>query len=173
MCLVLLFFLVPSTSPTNVSVVERRLTSITVKWQPIPENSSNGYLFGYKIRYKKVFGGKYAYLTANWSSGPLIQAKITDLENSTLYEIRIAGYTDEGTGPYSGRITVKTRQCKLLKTKCFALKIQGSIYDRLFLQYNFAPLSKLGKCPASFSVCAMDLLTRMQGNKGIVVLKNH
>lgn len=109
---------VPSASPKNLSVIERSPTSITVKWQPIPENVTNGKLSGYKIRYRKfliISSGVYAYLTTNWSLNSLPQAKITDLENSTLYQISIAGYTDGGIGPYSDIITVKTKKCEFLK----------------------------------------------------------
>ena len=111
----ILYCLVPSASPTDLRVVERKLTSITVKWQPIPENLTNGNLTGYKIRYRKYLGGDFAYLTKNWTSKSLPQAKITDLEKSTAYDISIAGYTDAGTGPFSQAISVKTKQSKKMK----------------------------------------------------------
>lgn len=110
-------------------MVETRLTSITFKWKPIPENLTNGYLLGYKTRYRKFFGGEYAYLIINWDSQSIPQAKITTLENSTIYEISISGYTAAGTGPYSGRLTVKTKQCKFKKLCVVYIKIIRTIIE--------------------------------------------
>lgn len=103
---------VPSTAPEGLQLVEKSLTSIIVKWKPIPVNLTNGHLSGYKIKYKKIFSMAYSYLV--WNSDSLTQANISDLEESTVYEIYVAGFTEAGTGPYSERLRAITGGGKLL-----------------------------------------------------------
>ena len=98
--------LVPSAAPEGLQLVEKSSTSIIVKWKPIPANLTNGHLSGYKIKYKKIFSLAFSYLTRN--SAPLVQANISDLEKSTMYEIYVAGFTEAGTGPYSSRFRAMT-----------------------------------------------------------------
>ena len=97
-------------------------TSITVKWKHIPANSRNGFLVGYKIKYKKL--GDDAYMHLKTDSQIKSQAKITNLERGTDYKIKVAGYTGAGTGPYSDAITQRTKFCKLFRINVY---IESSI----------------------------------------------
>lgn len=54
----------------------------------------------------------YSYLV--WNSDSLTQANISDLEESTVYEIYVAGFTEAGTGPYSERLRAITGGGKFL-----------------------------------------------------------
>ena len=98
-------------------MVKTGKTSITVKWQHIPEGSRNGVLVGYKIKYKKLDGGEIMYLTTD--SQIKSQAKITNLERGSAYEIKVAGYTGAGTGPYSDAETQSTKYCKLFRINVY------------------------------------------------------
>ena len=101
-------FKVPSVAPTNLQVLEKGSTSITLTWKAII-----GQVSGYKIRYKKEGNGPYAFVyvgVSHWQSQ--WQANITDLEKNTAYEIQVAGYTEDGIGPYSGGIIEKTKNGK-------------------------------------------------------------
>lgn len=94
-----LLYIEPSAAPAELSLVEKSLTSLTVKWNRIPVGQIPGMLLGYKLKYKKVISGDYHYQDVDgWQN---TQATITDLEKSTTYIIHVAGYTQSGTGPYS------------------------------------------------------------------------
>ena len=103
-----LIFSVPQ--PSNFSLVEIGLTSITVKWQPIPPGSTNG-LLGYRLKYKKYFQhGEYSYLD---TASDELQANITKLEMDTVYSIQVAGVVFSGFGDFADEIIVQTKTCKL------------------------------------------------------------
>lgn len=83
---------------------------MTVVWQSVV-----GEVLGYKIRYKKAGSGQYKYieLLGGWESQH--QGKVTNLEENTSYEIQVAGYTEDGIGPYSDRIMERTKNGEIYK----------------------------------------------------------
>lgn len=92
---------VPSSAPERFQVVEKGSAFIIVKWKSIL-----GQLSGYRIRYKKAGSSQYTYMEiSHWKS----QVDITSLEKNTVYDIQVAGYTEDGTGPYSEKITERTK----------------------------------------------------------------
>ena len=113
-CKMLVFFfhvlnfmllLVLNAAPTDLSLVSKGLTSITVKWQH--PSSQQGQLLGYQLKYKKHDSSKYDNLEVDhWES----QAEITGLERNTVYKIHIVGvYAVQGVGPSSEEIIVQTK----------------------------------------------------------------
>lgn len=85
------------------------LSSITVKWDPVPQGSRNGLLIGYQVKYRQIF--------SNRSDGEVKSlfkmrhtATLTELEKDTVYSIEVAGVTQAGTGVYSEPVTAQT--CK-------------------------------------------------------------
>lgn len=108
-------FKVPEVAPTNLRVLEKGSTSITVSWRPV-----FGEVSGYKIRYRKEGNGQYAFVHVEvslWQSQ--WEGNIIDLEKNTVYKIQVAGYTKDGIGPYSEEIIEKT-------------------YNGNFIQYNYS-----------------------------------
>lgn len=59
----------------------------------------------------KVDTGEYSYLDISLLES---QAKISDLQKNTLYEIKVAGLSQDGIGPYSEEIREKTTTGKYL-----------------------------------------------------------
>ena len=87
------------------------LSSITVKWDPIPQGSRNGQVIGYQVRYRQTFGnGSDGGIKIMSSAGLVTKANLTDLEMASIYRIEVAGETLAGTGVYSESVTAKT--CK-------------------------------------------------------------
>lgn len=98
----------PNTAPTNLNVVEKDSTSITLNWRPVI-----GPVSGYKIKYKKAGNSQYAYIeVSHWEVE--LQGKMTDLMTNTAYKIQVAAYTEDGMGPYSEEITEKTKSGKFM-----------------------------------------------------------
>lgn len=88
-------------------MVQKSSTSITLKWQTII-----GGLSGYKIKFKKAGNGQYEYKDIRSKYAFQLQVEISDLEKNTLYQIQVAGYTEDGVGPYSEMILEKTEDGK-------------------------------------------------------------
>jgi neogenin len=95
---------VPSAAPQNVSVDALSSTSIIVRWEPPPEDSLNGVVTGYKIRYRQ---GKLAHAVAT-VDGSQGQCTLTDLDRSTEYSIRVQAVNVNGTGPATAWISTET-----------------------------------------------------------------
>lgn len=105
---------VPPVAPTNLRLLKKGLDSITVVWRPII-----GQVSGYTIKYKEAGNGIYAYVNIDVSLGKSQwQGKITDLKENTAYEIQVAGYSEDGTGPYSEQIIETTKSGKFILNLC-------------------------------------------------------
>lgn len=87
------------------------VSSITVKWEPVPQGSQNGKLKGYQVRYRQTFsnGSDGKVKTQFWSS-PATNVTLTNLAKASVYKIEVAGKTLVGIGNYSEPVTAKT--CK-------------------------------------------------------------
>jgi len=89
------------------------LSSITVKWEPVPKGSRNGFLRGYRVRYRQTFSngtdGEIKTLFMMWV---VTKATLTELEKASVYKIEVAGVTLAGTGVYSEPVTARTRKLK-------------------------------------------------------------
>lgn len=104
--MLIIFILVPSAPPTNVTVQEKSSTfSLSVQWMKVPDNETNGHLTGYVVSYLAVkVGGKKVVdeivrkRTVGSGGYSLV---LDDLQSFTTYEIRVAGRTGRGEGVYS------------------------------------------------------------------------
>ena len=87
-------------------MVKANLMSVTVRWNPITQSNRSGSLLGYRILYAKSGSFDYANLDINSDQE---QADLNNLEESTEYQICIAGMFTNGTiGQYSDIIKAKT-----------------------------------------------------------------
>jgi len=100
----------PSGPPLNLVGSARSESEIMIQWQPPAEDSQNGDILGYVVRYR-LFG----YHDSPWSNRNITKQLqrnylITELITWKDYEIQIAAYNQKGVGSYSGAIKVKTRE---------------------------------------------------------------
>ena len=81
-------------------------TAIYVTWNVIPTLSRNGIIVKYSIAYKQ------ANSSDSWkvmSVDPqTFRAEITQLQYDKTYDIKVAGKTSVGQGPYSAAISIRT-----------------------------------------------------------------
>ncbi|KAM4674070.1 protein sidekick-2 [Amazona ochrocephala] len=88
---------VPSSGPSNVSVVATSSSSMLVRWSDIPEADCNGHILGYKVMYKEKDSdtrAQFWLVEGNASRS----AQLTGLGKYTLYEIRVLAFTRIGDG---------------------------------------------------------------------------
>ncbi|KAK6322888.1 hypothetical protein J4Q44_G00076800, partial [Coregonus suidteri] len=95
---------VPSGPPQNISLEVVLSRSIKVSWQPPPPNSQNGFITGYKLRYRKTGrrGDQEAIEPNNF------WYLFTGLEKGSQYSFQVAAMTANGTGPASEWFTAET-----------------------------------------------------------------
>ena len=103
----------PSAPPANVHLQFVGLSSITVKWEPVPQGSRNGRLIGYQVRYQPTFSngshGEIKTISRMWLVN---KATLNNLEKDSVYRIEVAGETSAGIGVYSVPVTAKTGMFK-------------------------------------------------------------
>ncbi|XP_021359106.1 neogenin-like isoform X7 [Mizuhopecten yessoensis] len=104
----------PSDVPTNFSVETSSSESIIVRWEPPPEDSQNGVITGYKIKYKKRGDSRAETVTTD---GNRRLYALTDLTKDTEYQVRISALTVNGSGPYVRWYRVTTYRDDLDETK--------------------------------------------------------
>lgn len=126
---IVIHFILYYLAPKGLKLVDVNLKSITVAWQPIPNDSPSGY----RIRYSKSGSDDYDSLDVKSDQ---TQAEITNLEENTEYEIRVTGLFRDGKseGSYTDKIEAKTLTQSgksTLKTNFFQLKIQCTVEPQL------------------------------------------
>lgn len=88
--------LVPSLPPSNVIAQAVNLSSIFVRWDPIPAEGRNGIIIGYKAWYRKMVEPpvwkRMEFCNVYW-------CEATNLEMNTPYRINVRGLTVKGRGP--------------------------------------------------------------------------
>ncbi|NXR00746.1 SDK2 protein, partial [Sagittarius serpentarius] len=88
---------VPSSGPSNVSVLATSSSSMLVRWSDIPEADCNGLILGYKVVYKEKGSDTRArFWLAEGNASR--SAQLTGLGKYTLYEIRVLAFTRIGDG---------------------------------------------------------------------------
>ncbi|XP_057274544.1 protein sidekick-2 [Pezoporus wallicus] len=88
---------VPSSGPSNVSVVATSSSSMLVRWSDIPEADCNGHILGYKVMYKeKDSDARARFWLAEGNASR--SAQLTGLGKYRLYEIRVLAFTRIGDG---------------------------------------------------------------------------
>ncbi|XP_030362261.1 protein sidekick-2 isoform X1 [Strigops habroptila] len=88
---------VPSSGPSNVSVVATSSSSMLVQWSDIPEADCNGHILGYKVMYKEKDSDRRAQFWLAEGNASR-SAQLTGLGKYTLYEIRVLAFTRIGDG---------------------------------------------------------------------------
>ncbi|XP_068689584.1 protein sidekick-1-like isoform X2 [Montipora foliosa] len=107
----------PDKAPTNLTVIKVTADSIQISWQPVPRESLNGKLCGYKIRWKEEKAEHYTYQelrikgpsagrkkrAVDYLDHPPTNFTLRNLTVYTNYSVEIAAHTgaEEGLGPYS------------------------------------------------------------------------
>ncbi|XP_078349239.1 mucin-like protein [Oculina patagonica] len=96
----------PDAPPGNVTALSPDSARIIVSWTPIPDDSVNGILQGYKVFYRKLLDdGNYSTVPVGPST---LQAMISgNLIYTDIYEVRVAGFTSAGVGVMSESKTVQ------------------------------------------------------------------
>lgn len=87
--------------------MKTNFTSVIVAWRSIPGSDGNIALSGYRIKYAKSDSGDYASIETKSNQ---TQVELTNLEENTEYDIRVAGLFEDGMreGLYSDKIAAKT-----------------------------------------------------------------
>ncbi|XP_068752680.1 phosphatidylinositol phosphatase PTPRQ-like [Montipora capricornis] len=116
----------PDKAPTNLTVIKVTADSIQISWQPVPRESLNGKLFGYKIRWKEEKAENYTYQELHTEiKDPSARRKkraviyfdhlptnftLRNLTVYTNYLVAIAARTGalEGLGPYSQDVILRS-----------------------------------------------------------------
>ena len=95
--------LVPSHPPLNFRIIHRRLTSITLAWQPPPESEQNGIITTYTVQVIPPVQSPFMITTTELS------LTVSSLLGNSQYSFAVAASTVVGIGPYSSpSITTQT-----------------------------------------------------------------
>ncbi|XP_071062532.1 receptor-type tyrosine-protein phosphatase S-like isoform X6 [Pseudochaenichthys georgianus] len=104
----------PSAAPEGVSCQSASSSSLRVSWRPPPMEGHNGELAGYELRYQRVSGagGGGQGLEGKGLPIPALQGEtlLEGLEKWSWYNISMAAFTAEGTGPKSLAVICRTNE---------------------------------------------------------------
>ena len=98
--------LVPNGSPRSVQGGVVNLTAIYVTWNVIPKQSQNGVILNYNVAYKQNDSSQGWKVISTDSK--TFRAEIGNLQYNKIYEVKVAGRTSIGRGPYSVPISIRT-----------------------------------------------------------------
>ncbi len=101
-------FVVPSTSPQNVSVVVLDYSTLSISWKPLEKENQNGKITFYKVIVTNDNINFFLELFTNDTS-----LLVSDLKPFTYYQVQIAAHTI-GLGPYSSWMNVTMPQSGML-----------------------------------------------------------
>ena len=82
-----------------------------MEWKPVPAGYENGIIKGYRLVYRVKDSENSVSMTDD-SIGSENIAVLSGLEFDTLYLIRVAAFTNVGSGNFSEPIEVRTEMCK-------------------------------------------------------------
>ena len=98
--------LAPDGPPTAVKGGYLNQTAIYVTWSVIPILSRNGIIQSYNIAYRlKNSSGEWKVISVDAKT---LRMEIGHLQYSKFYDIKVAGRTSIGQGPYSAVISIRT-----------------------------------------------------------------
>ncbi|CAH0714939.1 unnamed protein product, partial [Brenthis ino] len=94
----------PEEGPTSVECGGVTSTALRVSWQPIPPHKQAGALIGYSVL--------YAGQGRQWQNATSLvtELRLQGLIKYTNYTVKVAGFSNYGTGPYSFPIVCSTLQ---------------------------------------------------------------
>ena len=95
----------------NLSLVHSDSWSIVVEWKPVPVGYENGIIRGYRLVFRVKDSGNSMSMADDSIYSENI-AVLSGLEFDTLYSIRVAAFTNFGSGNFSEAIEVKTKMCE-------------------------------------------------------------
>ena len=95
----------------NLSLVHSDSWSIVVEWKPVPVGYENGIIKGYMLVHR-VKDSENSMSMADDSIYSKNIAVLSGLEFDTLYSIRVAAFTNAGSGNFAEPIEVRTKMCK-------------------------------------------------------------
>lgn len=102
----------PSDAPEGVSCESASSTSLRVSWRPPPLEGQNGQLAGYELIYQRVSGEGGGGLGEKVKGPPIPDKQnetvLEGLEKWSWYNLTMAAYTAEGTGPSSPSALCRT-----------------------------------------------------------------
>ncbi|XP_032227933.2 uncharacterized protein LOC5503808 [Nematostella vectensis] len=106
----------PSAAPTGLSAVNKTSPhKVSVQWGPVPLGDQNGVILGYYIQLYPVSTADEEPRSKNAITirvlDPEMGAIVPGLQSYTVYSVRVAAFTAEGTGPYSEPKYVETCRC--------------------------------------------------------------
>ena len=104
---VLLYFVVPSAPPENVTSWNTSSTSLMVAWAPVPTLLVHGLVRGYIVSYCKATGQRWCYTNTTTTD---LHVQLNNLEKFTLYFVRVLAFNQKGRGPSSNNLTVSTAE---------------------------------------------------------------
>ena len=89
------YSVVPSAPPSDLVVVRKDSSSVSLSWNPPPEEHHNGQLTGYTVEVKDLYG-----VAQQGSKQPTNNfEKIDDLNSDTEYKFHVSARTAAGSGP--------------------------------------------------------------------------
>ncbi|XP_048761303.2 protein sidekick-2-like isoform X2 [Ostrea edulis] len=100
----------PSSPPKGFYGTPRSNSSIMLLWQAPSEDTWNGDLRGYMIRYKLTNYPDSTYQSVNTTNPLVTTHELTNLIIFQSYEFQIAAYNNEGVGVFSNTIEERTME---------------------------------------------------------------
>ena len=113
---------VPSEPPSGIKVQHKiSLDTITITWNALREDVTNGRFQGYKVKYTKRKVAGVDVMTSESNTKEIIvdkytlKLKINGLLSYSSYDISVCGFTEAGNGPFSKPVlagNIKLSYCK-------------------------------------------------------------
>ena len=98
--------LAPDGPPSAVKGDYLNQTAIYVTWSIIPIQSRNGIIQSYNIAYRqKNSSGEWTVISVDAKT---FRIEIGHLQYNKFYDVKVAGRTSIGQGPYSAVISIRT-----------------------------------------------------------------
>lgn len=88
-------YLVPTKPPANIdaNILDK---FVAISWKPVPEESRNGKILGYRITYYQA--GNQTYQQTKTIPHDFFSVKLESLGKFTEYHVKILAYTGAGNG---------------------------------------------------------------------------
>ncbi|XP_048579427.1 receptor-type tyrosine-protein phosphatase S isoform X3 [Nematostella vectensis] len=99
---------VPSAPPLGVNHAEINSTTFNISWNPIPKDQSNGIITSYDLELSSGQARRRRRSLTESLNSTLTYIVLHNLENCTIYHLRVRARTGKGPGPYSPQYTLQT-----------------------------------------------------------------
>lgn len=100
------FFSGPKAPPDNVTAVSNTFSTISVSWEPVPEEKRDGKIIIYEVKVMKNVNGSWEIQTRSFT--PNRTAVIQNLTMFVTYSVQVRAGTRIGLGNYSDPIYLMT-----------------------------------------------------------------